>query len=355
MDLSGSAQSVLKALLLCSAVFTAFTLCYGQVNTHETSDSSVTSEQKSNATLTGVVRDGKGLIVPAVRIKLRRSDDLVVSSTTSDDQGVFVFSGLPTASYRVEIEGGGDIVPLLSDPIILADGERRELPIDVVRLPTANASVDVVATLNQVAQAQLQQEEQQRIFGILPNYYTSYIWDALPLPKKLKYQLAFRTSIDPLTFFASGLTAGVEQARDTFPGYGQGAEGYAKRYGGTYADTISGRMLGSAVFPALLHQDPRYFYRGSGSIRSRALYAIISTVACRGDNGKLEPNYSHLFGSFAAAGLSNLYRSPSDRKVGITISNGLIIFGGGAAVNLMREFLSRRLTPRVPSFAHGKP
>src|SRR4051794_21643592 len=80
--------------------------------------------------------------------------------------------------------------------------------------------------------------------------------------------------------------AGAEQYHNTFPGYGQGAEGYAKRLASTYADTVASRMLGSAVFPVLLHQDPRYFYRGSGTVRSRLVYAIISAVVTRGDNSR---------------------------------------------------------------------
>jgi hypothetical protein len=206
-----------------------------------------------------------------------------------------------------------------------------------------------------VAQAQVEQQEQQRILGVLPNFYTTYIWDAVPLTKSLKYRLAFRSSIDPLAFLVAAGVAGVRHANNTFPGYGQEAQGYAKRFGSTYADTVSGRMIGSAILPSLFHQDPRYFYRGTGSVRSRMLHALVSTVVCKGDDGQLEPNYSHMLGSFAAAGFSNLYRSPSDRRIGLTLSNGLVIFAGGAAVNLMREFFSRRLTPNVPSFASGKP
>jgi hypothetical protein len=149
--------------------------------------------------------------------------------------------------------------------------------------------------------------------------------------------------------------AGVEQAHNTFPGYGQGAEGYAKRYGSAYADLVGSRVLGSAVFPVLLHQDPRYFYHGSGSTRSRLLYALVSTFVCRSDKGQLKPNYSHFLGSFAAAGLSNVYRAPSDRQAGLTFRNGLIIFGTGAAENVLREFVSRKLTHNVPAFAKGKP
>ena len=158
-----------------------------------------------------------------------------------------------------------------------------------------------------------------------------------------------------MTFLVVGAVAGVEQGHKTFPGYGQGFEGYAKRYGASYADVVSGRMFGSAIFPVLLHQDPRYFYQGSGSTRSRLLYALTSTFVSRGDDGRREPNYSYVLGSFTAAGFSNLYRTSQDRRASLTFRNGFIIIGSGAVVNVFREFLSRKLTTGVPPFANGKP
>ncbi len=114
-------------------------------------------------------------------------------------------------------------------------------------------------------------------------------------------------------------------------------------------------MIGSAILPSLLHQDPRYFYRGTGSITSRTLYAIEQTFVCRGDNGRTEPNYSHLLGNFAAAGVSNFYHAPEDRSASLTVRNGFIITGSNAVSNLLREFLLKELTPKVPKYANGKP
>jgi hypothetical protein len=287
-------------------------------------------------------------------VTLVGQDNTANRVVTSDDNGAFKFADLPAGTYRVRINVT-DLEPFASAPVVLGAGEKRELPVMAMRIATKTTTVGVVATLNDVARAQVQAEEKQRILGFLPNYYTSYIWDAAPMTRKLKFSLALRTATDPVTFLVVAGVAGVEQAHKTFPGYGQGFEGYAKRYGASYADTVSGRMFGSAIFPVLLHQDPRYFYRGSGSTRSRLLYALVSTVICRGDNGRLEPNYSHVLGSFAAAGLSNLYRAPQDRQASLTFRNGLIITAGGAVVNVMREFLSRKLTANVPAFANGKP
>jgi hypothetical protein len=154
--------------------------------------------------------------------------------------------------------------------------------------------------------------------------------------------------LDPVAFVAAGGLAAVEQYHNTFPGYGSGATGYAKRYGAAYADGAIDRFLGSALLPTLFHQDPRYFYKGNGSVSSRALYAVKSTVITRGDNGQLQPNYSHVLGNFAAAGISNLYRSPQDRTASLTFRNGLIITATNAVTNLVREFVLRKFTGNVP-------
>ena len=311
-------------------------------------------QPQSLASITGTVRDTRGTLFAGVPVTLAGEDNSVKQVLIADDNGAFTFADLPAGTYQVQIYVAG-LEPFISAPVVIGAGEKRELPVVAMRIAPKNTTINVAATLNDVAEAQVQQQEKQRLLGFLPNYYTSYIWNAAPMTRKLKFNLALRTATDPATFLVVAGVAGVEQAHNTFPGYGQGFEGYAKRYGASYADTVSARMFGSAIFPVLLHQDPRYFYQGSGSVRSRLIYAIVSTVVCRGDNGRLEPNYSHVLGSFAAAGLSNLYRAPEDRKASLTFRNGLIITANGAVVNILREFLSRKLTPNVPGFANGKP
>ena len=118
---------------------------------------------------------------------------------------------------------------------------------------------------------------------------------------------------------------------------------------------MTSKMISRAILPSVLHQDPRYFYRGSGSVRTRVFYALTSAVITRGDNGKRQPNYSQVLGTFAATGISNLYRAPTDRTPGLMLRNGLVITGSTALQNLIREFVSRKLTPNVPAFANGKP
>ena len=98
----------------------------------------------------------------------------------------------------------------------------------------------------------------------------------------------------------------------------------AKRYGAGYADIVTGTFIGSAILPSLLKQDPRYFYKGTGSTRSRILYAIANSVICKGDNGRWQANYSSILGSLAAGGISNLYYPAQDRNgAGLTFENAL--------------------------------
>ena len=141
----------------------------------------------------------------------------------------------------------------------------------------------------------------------------------------------------------------MQQAQNNFKEYGQGAQGYGKRYGASYADFVSGTFIGGAILPSLLKQDPRYFYRGTGATRSRILYALANSVICKGDNGHWQPNYSGIGGSLAAGGVSNLYYPASDRGAALIFENTLIGIGESAATNLLQEFLIRKLTSNLPN------
>jgi hypothetical protein len=171
--------------------------------------------------------------------------------------------------------------------------------------------------------------------------------NAAPLSPKLKFSLAWKTELDPFSVFASGVIAGVQQRQNDFPGYGQGAQGYGKRFGASYADTFSDIMLSGAILPVLLHQDPRYFYKGTGTVLSRTLYAIATTVICKGDNGRWQPNYSNVFGTLASGAVSNLYYPAGSRGVRLTINNSLINLMGGAVGDLRQEFFLKRMTPKA--------
>ena len=208
----------------------------------------------------------------------------------------------------------------------------------------------------EVAEAQIKEQEKQRVFAFIPNFYVSYIPDAAPLNAKQKYRLAWKTAVDPVTFLAAGVYAGLEQAGDRYPEYGQGAQGYAKRYGAGYADAAAGIFIGNAILPSLLKQDPRYFYRGTGTTRSRLLYAVSSSVICKGDNKHWQPNYSFIGGSIAVGGISNLYVPANDRNgAGVVFQNALIRIGQGSLGGILQEFVLRQLTPHLHQHTPPQP
>lgn len=198
------------------------------------------------------------------------------------------------------------------------------------------------------AAAQLQQQEHQRILGIMPNFNTSNIQNAAPLSPEQKFQLAAKSAFDPFTFVAAGLDAGLDQLQNNFPGYGQGAEGYAKRFGASYADTFDGTMIGNALFPILLKQDPRYFRKGTGNFKSRLFFAVGTTVRCKNDDGNWVPNYSNMLGNIAAGGISNLYYPSASRGVGLTFERAFTVTAEGAIGAVFVEFwpdVSQKLFP----------
>jgi hypothetical protein len=305
-----------------------------------------------SASIIGTVHDADGAAVVGARVTLAAPNNGAERETTSDSTGAFAFSELAAGVYRLQVSEVGLDRPVTAE-VVLGAGERRDLPVVGTRILTT--TVHVVASVDEVAKSQVEAQETQRVLGFVPNYYSSYIWDAAPMTPKLKFNLGLRATTDPVSFLGAAILAGVEQKHNTFPGYGQGSEGYATRFGAAYADAFIGKMVSRAILPTILHQDPRYFYRGSGSVGSRVFYALRAAVVTRGDDGRMQPNYSQVLGNFAASGISNLYRAPGDRTVGLTFRNGLIMTASGAVENLLREFFSRKLTSNVPSFANGKP
>lgn len=192
----------------------------------------------------------------------------------------------------------------------------------------------------------MKQEEHQRILGVIPEFNTSNLPNAVALTPKQKFQLAFKSATDPFAFLAAGIDAGINQLNNDYAGYGQGSLGYAKRFGASYADSFDGAILGNAVFPVLFHQDPRYFRKGTGSFASRFLYSTASTVRAKGDSGRWQPNYSNVLGNFAAGGIANLYYPSGDRGAELTVERALVVSAEGAIGAFFYEFwpdISRHL------------
>ena len=180
---------------------------------------------------------------------------------------------------------------------------------------------------------------------MLPNFYVVYNSSGVPLTAKLKFQLAIKSTFDPATFVAANMYAGMEQAGER-PDYVEGAKGYGQRLGSTYADGFTDILIGGAILPTLLHQDPRYFYLGPdrGNKKHRFWYAVATPFICKGDNGKWEPNYSSIGGDLASGAISELYYPETNRGVGLVFSSAAIGAGGRVVNALAQEFVLRKLT-----------
>jgi len=295
-------------------------------------------------TISGTVTDVNGGIVPGADVILQSSVAGEERSMVSGDDGSYTFDDLrPGPTYQVTITAVG-FVTWTSPVMKVGPGQVQFVNGSKLQLAGAATSITVYASSELIAAEQVRVEERQRVFGIIPNFYVVYDHDAVPLTAKLKFKLALKAVIDPVIFASVAFTAGAEQAGDT-PNYGQGAKGYGQRMGALYANGFTDIMVGEAILPSLLHQDPRYFYQGTGTKRSRVFHALSSAFLCKGDNGKLEPNYSNIGGDLAAGAIANTYFPQSNRGVGIVFENALITSGGRMANGLVQEFILRRFTP----------
>jgi hypothetical protein len=311
-------------------------------------------DKRLSGSINGTLVDRTGAVVAGARVRLARqgdspNDQFSSQEVLSGDNGQFSFAHVAPGPFQLTITSAGfEAQPAAG---VLRSGETYIVPPIVLAVATALTEVRVGLSPFEVAQEQVQDEEKQRVLGFIPNFYVSYAPHPAPLTSKQKFALAWKTTVDPVSFGLIGVVAGIQQAQNAFSGYGQGAEGYGKRYGASYANFVSGTFIGSAILPSLLKQDPRYFYKGSGSKRSRILYALANSVICKGDNGNWQPNYSSIVGNLAAGAISNLYYPAKDRDgVGLTFEGGAIGIGATAGANLIRH-----LTRNVPNNDPPKP
>ena len=205
----------------------------------------------------------------------------------------------------------------------------------------------------------LRQEEKQRAFGVMPMFQTVSLANSKnipPLRPKQKFQLMLKSTTDPFVFAEDAVLSGIGQARDTNDGttvtvhpdgtktytrwgFGQGAQGYFKRFGASYADTADGNFWGNAVLPILLKEDPRYYRMGDGSFAKRFLYSAKTAVWCRRDNGTWGPNYANVAGNFVSGGISNLYYPSQEGGFEKTTIGALTVTAEGMIGSELIEFL----------------
>jgi len=302
-------------------------------------------DRRSAGTISGTVIVQTGAVAVGADVQLTREDGSSKQEVSSGDNGEYSFVDLAPGPYHLTISSEGFSTESSSGE--LHPGETLIVPPIMLNVVTAVTNVKVEMTQVEVAEEQIKYQEQQRVLGFIPNFYASYVPDAAPLSPKQKFELAWKSVSDPITFVGVGALAGIYQAADQFGGYGQGAEGYAKRFGATYGSVFIGTFIDSAALPSLLKQDPRYFYRGTGSKKSRLLYALGNAVICKGDNMKYQPNYSAIVGSFITSGITYSYYPASDRSASLLIQSALIRIAEGSVAGLFQEFVVKKLTPHL--------
>jgi len=296
-------------------------------------------------TIVGTVLDISGGTVPNATVVLQEQNEH--RSVVTGDNGFFTFNGInPDTPVQILVSASG-LKSWTSNEISLQPGQ--SLILTDVTLGVAPVEISVNAgTVEEVAAEQVKVQEQQRLFGVIPNFYVTYERNAAPLTPKLKFQLALRTLTDPVTITGFGLNAAIYQAAG-YPSYGQNAKGYGQRLGATFAGGYTKILLGDAVLPSLLHQDPRYFYQGTGTTKSRLLHAMASPFVTKGDDGRREINYSNIIGDLASGAIANAYYPSQDRGAGLVARSALVGIGSRMALGILQEFVLRNWTSRHPS------
>jgi hypothetical protein len=300
---------------------------------------------EDTATIAGIVTDVQGAVIVGATITLEDAFNHKRRTTLSGKEGSFSFASVKEGIFSITMQAEG-FAPVVKTGITLLPGENYPLSPTIMQVAAASSTVQVGGqTQFELAEAQVKAEEKQRLLFIVPNFYVSYVANPAPLTAGQKMRLALRAAVDPYQFINTGINAGWDQWRNNDPGYGQGAVGFAKRYGANYGNVVSGTIVGAGMLPALLRQDPRYFYKGTGSVSSRFGYAMLSVVRVKGDNGKWQPNYSGFLGGLAAGAISNSYLPQGDKKaIGNVIGGAFQGFALRGIGTLEEEFLARWVT-----------
>src|SRR5579875_2081617 len=357
----GSLKALSCCVVLCGLFFTA--VAYAQQNatlqpasptlSRQSSQAANPSSQPSNpplgGSITGTVMDQGGAVAIGATIRLTRPNQPQAQEVLSGNDGQFSFSDLAPGPFQLTITAPGFDPKTFEGE--LQPGQVFLVPAIVLNIARATTTVSVAMTTQQLAQIQIKQQETQRVLGIFPNFYVSYIHDAAPMTSGQKFQLAWKAVTDPVTILGVSALAGLQQATNDDSRCGQEAGGYGMRFSAAYATTLTEAFVDDAILASLLKQDPRYFYQGTGTIGSRLRHALAHAVVRKGDNGRWQPSYSGILGSFASAGLSSLYYPESDRSGGLVVQNAAIGIAGRAVGAIFEEFVLKKFT----THASGQP
>src|SRR5271169_927915 len=297
----------MSKLLLGILIFFLPVFTFGQ-SSGTSSTYQALPQASQTATILGTVLDITGGTVPNATVVLQRANGN--RTLVTGDDGFFKFDGINAGTPILILVTASGFKSWTSNEIILQSGQSFILTGVTLAVAPVEISVSAV-TPEQIAAEQVKVEEKQRVFGVVPNFYVTYEHDAAPLTPKLKFQLAMKALTDPVTMSGFGLNAAIYQMAD-YPSYRQGEAGYGQRLGATFAGGYTNILLGDALLPALFHQDPRYFYQGTGTTKSRLLHAMATPFVTRGDDGRREINYSDIIGDLASGAIANAYYPSRD-------------------------------------------
>jgi Carboxypeptidase regulatory-like domain len=304
---------------------------------------SIEAPNIKTGSILGTVVDSNNDTISNATVVLRKPVGDPLTVVTKDD-GSFAFrDATPGIAYQITVTAEG--CAEWSSSVTVEPGQEKTLTDVTLHILAVQRAVTVTYSSKEVAAQQLKAEERQRLFGFIPNIYVVYEPHPEPLTARMKFHLAYKGLTHPTFFGFEAAWAGVEQAAN-ITDYRQGAKGYGERFGANLASGVSEGLFANAILPALLHQDPRYFYQGADTKWSRARHAIIAPFVCRGDNGKLQPNYSQWGGSLISASLSNTYYPESSRGAGLVFRNFGTSMGLHVVLGLAQEFVLGKLTSR---------
>jgi hypothetical protein len=330
-------------IILVFLGFAGLTVIAGQLDAQERNQGATPEP----GTIVGTVTDVNGNGVDGATVVLQGPAALNMFTVTTNEDGFFEIHGVRAAiPYLVTVRAKG-FVDWNSPVVTLKPGQWYLLTGIKLQIQEVHTTVTVSPqTMEQIAVQQVKTEELQRGFGIIPNFLEVYDPHPAPLTWKLKFHLAFRIARDPVTITGASLLAGANEIGGR-PRYSDGIKGFAERFGASYGNQFTDTMIGDALLPSLFHQDPRYFYQGTGTTKSRLLHAISNVFVTRGDNGRPEANYSLLGGDLASAAIANAYYPNSDRGIGVVFENFAINVGVHVSGRLLQEFVFRAPTQQA--------
>lgn len=182
------------------------------------------------------------------------------------------------------------------------------------------------------------QEQSQRVLGLYPQFSVTSRGNAPPLTPGEKFHLFAKSAFDPFEFVLAGIQAGSDQAEDEFPAYGEGMQGFGKRYAADFGDSVSAGFFSNFFWPVMLKEDPRYFRLGHGTFKHRLGYSLAQEFVCHTDKGGRFFNFSNVLGAISSGALSNTYHPQADRGVALTARGMSFALAYGSLGGLLSEF-----------------